>query len=306
VGMSSIINQMLVLFLILVIGYGAGRLGILNEAANRALSRLITNIILPCMILDSMLGSGLEIGGKEAINFVLLSAGTYVIILLVAMLTPVILRSSRRDAGVYRYMVAFTNVGFVGYPVAQAVFGEGALFYVALNSLIFNLTCFSIGILFMAGAGGRIDYKRVLLSPVLVVTVVAFAMFLLGLRFPAPVMDTFGTMGKALVPAGMLLVGASLCRMPIRSIFVPLRLYVAMLLRLIVTPVLVWLIFGLFVPDRQMLGILTILSALPVAMLCTVMAIEYGADEALASKSVFISTVLSVVTMPLLVYLLII
>jgi len=304
--MGSIINQMAVLFLILAVGYFAARIGILNEDANKAVTRLVTNIVMPCLIFDSMLGSGLEISGKDAFTFLFLAAASFVIILGVAFAAPFILRVPKKDAGVYRFLVAFSNVGFVGYPVSQAVFGEKSLFYVALYCIIFNLWCFSLGVAFLSGGGGKIDFKRVLLNPILIVTGVSFVLFLLHVKLPTPILDTFDTIGQIAVPAGMLLVGSALGQIPVKSVFTEWRLYPASLLRLIVTPVLTWLLFSLFVEDKIVLGILTVMSSLPVATLCTLLSIQYGADDVLASKSVFISTVLSMVTIPCLIYVLLI
>jgi len=302
--MNTIINQMAVLFLILAIGYFGCKIGILSDVANKHITRLVANIVLPCLVMDSMLGTGLDISGHDAFIFLLLSAATFVIILAIAFISPIILRTRKVDRGIYHFMVAFSNVGFIGYPVNQAIFGSDSLFFVALYCIIFNIFCFSLGIAFLSGSGGKLDLKKIFLSPILITTFVAFAIFILDIKLPKFLLDTFDTVGAIGVPAGMLLVGSALGQIPVRSVFSEWRLYAASLIRLIVVPIAVWAVFRLFVKDEFVLALLTVMAALPVATNCTILSIQYGADDILASKAVFISTLLSMITIPLLVYVL--
>ena len=143
-----------------------------------------------------------------------------------------------------------------------------------------------------------------ILTPPLIATLIAALIFVLKPTVPAIIDDTIDTIGAATVPLSMMCIGLSLGDVPIRDSFVKPRLYLISLVRLIICPLLVWLVLGLFDPDPMILGIAVVLAACPSAVICAILGIQYGRDGTEASEAIFLSTILSVITMPLLVYIL--
>ena len=125
-----------------------------------------------------------------------------------------------------------------------------------------------------------------------------------GWKLPDTVVKCFDIIGGGTVPMSMLVVGASLGSISVREALSDWRVYAVSLLRLIAAPLLTWLVLGLFVRDGLLMGVSVILAACPTAMIATALAIRAGKDEAYASQCVFVSTVLSAVTMPLMIWLL--
>lgn len=298
------ITQMEVLFLIMAIGYIASKLGVITETVSHCISKMFTTVILPFMMFDSMLNGDVTVTGQEAFYFLFLVLIAFVILLAVALPVKQMMRDTPENSGIYRFMVAFTNVGFVGYPVANAIYGTASYLYLALYCIGLNIFMFSVGIMFVSVGQGKVQIKRILLNRILLITVSAFILFLLGVRLPSPLAETCTIMTKIGVPAGVLVVGSSLGRIPFKEVFNQWKLYPVIFIRLIVAPLMTWFVLHLFVHDDMMLGILTICAALPTAAFCSMLSIEYGSDEILASKGVFLTTLFSMVTIPLLVFLL--
>ena len=302
--MASIINQMLVLFFLLLIGYVAAKCRVITDAGNKVLTDLVLNVSLPCTILYSVMGGHATMSGLEALFFMGMVIAVYALTIGVAVITPKCLGVKGDDAGLYKFMVSFANVGFMGYPVAQAIFGPASVFYVALFCMAFNVLTYSLGVIFIAGKDTKIDAK-LLITPAFISTLVSIVLFLTGVEFiPAAVTKTVETMEKVTTPVSMLTVGVTLASVPLKSIFNEWRVYVTTAIRLIILPVLTWLIFRFIIHDALQLGVLVVISGMPVAAAASMLTVQYDKNTQLAAKTVFISTVLSVVSIPLLVYIL--
>ncbi len=302
-NMSAIFFQMAILFIILATGYAANKFKIMTPDSDKLLSKLVINITMPCTILSSVLSEQAEITGLDAVYFMLLSLGTYLLVFIIVVPLPRLLRAPKSDCGLYRFMVVFGNVGFMGFPVIQSIFGAGAVFYVSLFNIAFSVLCFSIGIIMVSGKGTKLKLK-LLINPTMTVSLLAVLIFYTKLPVPEILKDTINLMGRMTTPSAMLIIGSTLACISIKEVFSGFRIYIMTFVKLLVVPALTWLLLSLFVTDRLMLGVLVALSAMPTATNATMLSMEYGGNEQLASKGVFLTTLFSIGTMPLLLSLL--
>lgn len=302
-NMSAIFSQMGILFLIIAIGYAANKFKILTPESNKLLSRVVVNIAMPCTILSSVLSGEVTASGSDAAFFILMAFAAYLLAFLISGPLPWIIRAKKSDNGLYRFMIVFANVGFMGFPVIQAIFGTGAVFYVTLFNIAFSLLCFSIGIIMVAGKGEKLN-PRLFINPTMVVSVVTVILFYTKLQVPAVIADTAVLVGKMTTPSAMLIIGSTLAAIPFKQVFGDFRLYTLSVFKLIVVPLITWLALRWFISDPMTLGVLVTLAAMPTASNATMLSMEYGGNETLASKGIFITTLLSVATIPLLMSLL--
>jgi predicted permease len=302
-NMTAILGQMAVLFLVLAVGYAANKFRILTQDSNKLLSRLVVNIAMPCTILNSVVSGKVTATGSDAAVFMLVSFGAFALAFLLCVPLPRLLKAPQGDGGLYRFMVAFGNVGFMGFPVIQSIFGPGAVFYVTLFNIAFSVLCFSIGLVMISGGNGKLNFK-LFVNPTMIVSLATVIIFYARLPIPAVLRDTVDLISRMTTPSAMLVIGSTLALIPIREVFSELRLYPVTVLKLLVIPLLTWLVFRLFITDAVMLGVLVTLAAMPTASNATMLSMVYGGNEKLASKGVFITTLLSAVTIPLLVALL--
>lgn len=303
--MKAIIDQMLVLLILLLVGVVAAKTGVVDRETNRRLTNFTLMIPQTCMILGSVLNVDLGLTPMKILGVMGAGCAMYGILILLSLLVPVIYRCKPEDKGIYSFMTIFGNVGFMGFPVVNSIFGGTALFYASLLNIHFNTLAYSLGISLLGSRGGRtkIDWKK-LVNPPLVAAAISIVIVCFNLRVPQPVADAVGMLGDMIVPCSMIIIGSSLGNQKFKDVFGDWRSYVFAPVRLFVAPILLWAILRLFIHDTVLLGTMTVLGAMPAAAFATMLSIQYGGNEQVASRTVFVTTVLSVVTIPLICWLL--
>ena len=207
------------------------------------------------------------------------------------------------NSGLYTSMIVFGNVGFMGYPVVQAIFGDDAMFYAVLLNVIFNMLVYSTGIVMISGKGEKIKL-RLIINVNFIVSLIALIIAFTGFRAPFVLTEAIRLASGINTPCAMLVIGATLAQIPVRNVFTKWQLYPVALLKTVVVPVVIWLVFKRFVTENMLLGLLVVLSGMPIAAAVPMVAVEYGGNEDVASSGVFLTTLLSAATIPLIVFLL--
>ena len=226
-------------------------------------------------------------------------------------LAHVVYRKLDRPArGAHAFMMVFGNVGFLGFAVLAAIFDESAVLYAAVFNIVFNVVLFSLGVFFVAGNDEETKEKRsvkmqlkalgrTLTKPVMIASYAAMALALLHVTDNGPIGQTCNILGGMTVPAAMLIIGSTLAKMPVREMLFDGWSYLTTLIRLIVVPVAVYFLFGLFISDSYLLAILTLLAAMPVASNGTMLCLAYDGDTRTMSRGTFLTTVFSLATLPI-------
>lgn len=302
---TAVVDQMLVMLALLLIGLLCARIGVIDAAFNKKLSFLVLNVAQVASILAAAMNveSGVEAG--KLLGVLGLSALVILFLYALSFLFPLCLRAGKGERGVWQFLATFGNFGFMGFPVVSALLGAKALFYNSLFLIPMFLLTYSLGIVLITGGGkGSFRLKTALLCPPLLASLVAIAIVLTRVRMPAFIVTAANTLGGMTTPGAMLVVGASLGMMSLREVLGDWKMYVFALARLLIGPVLVWLILRSFVRDALVLRVMVLMAAMPSATNTTMLSLQYGGDEKVASRGVFLSTVFSFVTIPLLVWLL--
>ena len=304
--MTVLLQKMALMLILLVLGYVAVRLKIVPEDFNKGLSKLVINVLLVGMILSSVINKGLEMTGAEVAQGVLMMAIAQVIGILIGVLSVKLIPSLKRgDSGMYSMLIGFMNNGFMGFPLVAAFFGEDCVFFASLSNIPFNLMLYTIGIRMLQKGNGdeKLDLKRIINMPI-IATLAALIIFVFEIPMPALVDDVMDTLSAAVVPLSMMCIGMSLGNVPIKAAVLQPKMYIVSFMRLIVAPLIAWLILRMFITNPQTLGIIILLELTPSAVICTMLGLENGRDGVESSSGIFISTVLSVVTIPLMIALL--
>ena len=304
-----VISQMAVLFIVLAVGYIAGKAKMITPDGNKMLSRIVLHIATPCTLLGTVLSGNVNVSAGETAFFLLMTIPVFLITFLIAIPAARMLFSKaghsgrRQDRGMYCYMLVFGNVTFMGLPVTYAIFGPASAYYVALFNIPFLLLNFSAGIYMVSGKVGGLSPKT-LITPAFIAALVSIPVAIAGLSAPAVITDPVRLIGNMTTPGAMLVTGSALSQISLKNVFGEWRLYPVALLKLLVIPVIAWLALRPFVTNELMLGMLVLLTAMPVAMAASMLAYEYDGNERIASSGIFLTTLLSCATIPLLVFLL--
>jgi predicted permease len=299
----SVLISIAFLFLIIGIGYGVRKHGFLNADHVHSISHVLVNVALPALTISSMQVPHTEQTMGIVDSTLFLAFAYYGAALVISMAVCHFLPATKTEKGVFQFMLIFPNVGFMGIPISAAIFGSGALFYVILFNLPFNLLVFTMGVWLLAHERDEKPDPRLLLTPGFIASVFGLLLFLAGYHIPYPVDTILDWMGKTTTPLAMLVVGALLATLPASRLAGDWRVLVITIFRLIVLPVLAFMALAPFIRDRLLLGTTVLLIAMPVAANTVLLSEEYDVDATLASQGVFLSTLLSVATIPLLGFL---
>ena len=288
---------MLVILFGMAVGYLAHRLGYLGGETDQKISKIILNITMPCLIVASV-ATGDELpGAAEILSVLKVAAVFYGMELLVSAVLPRLLGGTDKQKGVWRYTLVFPNMAFIGYPVAVALFGPEALFYAVILVLPFNLLAYSLGPLMLAG---RAKFRwQQLTSPCIIASVIALVVALGHIRLPAIVGECAGFVGNLTTPLSLLVVGSLLAGLTVGKVFASLRPWVLTVVRLLALPALLWLLLGwMNVEPPMVAGIAVILMAMPTAVNGSMLSMEYGGDTECMAQITFLTTLVSIITIP--------
>lgn len=297
-----LLTQMAELFVIIFVGYFIYKIKLIDDNFVKKFTKLILDVTLPLMILASVLKLEERQSLSDVLTSIAVAAALFFVILpVLGYLLARLLRVKKDQIGLYTFMNAYSNIGFMGFPVIDALCGSVGLFYAAIFNLIFNLSIYSAGIWMMnKGKGETSGFNpRLLLSPGILFAAVAIIIYFLNIKVPVLISDTVDSIGSITSPSAMLLIGCSLAKMDVKSVFSELRLYPWILIKQIAIPLILWFPMQLVIKNELVLQITYILIAMPVANSAVLFATNYGGDSELAAKSVFLTTLFSLITVPL-------
>lgn len=296
---NNVINQVIILSLVMIVGIYARKKNIITKEANKSLSDLLVNITLPFLLVSSFNYSySKDMLTKAKIIFIY-SVIIHLILIFASKLFA--LRYPERSKKVLRFITIFSNSGFMGYPVLEGLFGKIGIFYGAIFNIPFNIFMLSVGVMIYTGKKDLKTLKGVLMHPGIIATLIGLIMFIFSIKLPYPIYTTLNIVGSMTTPLAMLIVGAMLAEVKLKEIFQGSIVYYASFIRLMVVPFITLIILKLLHADKLLMQISVITEAMPAAVLASVFAEKYGADTVLASRSVFITTILSMITIPIIV-----
>jgi len=302
---------MLTLFAIVVVGYIAGKLGYMGGTFDKKLSKVVIDITCPALILSSAMTGELP-DRRYILPLLGISVLTYVLLTGVALLLPRFLTKKKDDEGVIGFAMMFGNVGFMGYPIVASIFGHEAVFYAAVLNVVNTFTVFTIGTMLVVGKNQstveekemsrkkmlrKVLYSTPMLSAYLTMLIVALEIK----DIPEFISQPLTMIGNITVPAALLIIGSSMSQLPLRALLGNGTIYTTTLMRLAVLPVGIHYLMTLLGFSSFVVGINTVVIAMPVATYGTILCLRHGKDTTLITEVTFITTLLAMISIPLLV-----
>jgi len=221
------------------------------------------------------------------------------LVIALGMLAGYFLFSSREKGrrAVLANITAFTNCGFMGYPIIMA-FNPDLMIYAVGYNVAYTITAWTLGVMLFKGKEG-VSIQRVLLNPNIIASVIGIAIFLLGVKLPVIAADSVSMLGGLTTPLTMLLIGTRVCGIRISELKDP-DYHIAALLRLAVIPLTVYALTLLLPVEKAVRDVVFLLTAMPAATVIAMQAELYDGDAVFASRAIAYCTLLSLVTVPLL------
>lgn len=297
-----VFQTMLKLFLLLVLGFVLFKCHIFDEYTNKKISSLIVNVASPMLIISSI--AGVE-GNNKSIVFLMIGAGIlmYIGFIILGKIINRIFPFPKKDWPVYECMVVFANTGFMGYPVLLDVFGQEAVFYASLIHMAFNFFVYTYAIMCLKKGDDsefKLNFKQ-LLTPGIILIFVGIFIYLFDIQLPSVLMDTINSVGSLTAPLSMMMIGSSLAVYPIKDSFTDWRSYVFAFVRLMIVPFVTMIMCRLLHIDAYYANITIITNAMPVGSMVLMLATQYNANVKIVTRNIVVSTLLSVITIPIVV-----
>ena len=298
------LEVMLTLFAIVVVGYAAGKLGYMGGTFDKRLSKLVIDITCPALILSSAM-TGVLPDREFILPLLGISVITYVVLTGVALLVPRFLTHRKADEGAIGFAIMFGNVGFMGYPVVASIFGHEAVFYAAVLNVVNTFAVFTIGTMLITGKsemeGSRFQKKVLYSTPMLAAYLTMLIVALKIDNISGYISQPLTMIGNITVPAALLIIGSSMSNLPIKAMLGNPTVYATTLMRLAIVPIAIFYLTSLMGFSPFVVGINTVVIAMPVATYGTILCLRHGKDTTFITEVTFITTLLSMVTIPLLV-----
>ncbi len=295
----SITEQVIILFLVVLVGVVCRKLGYFNDATIHGVTQLVVNITLPCVTIYNMQR---PFDTQVLVNFLLTLVLTAVFILAALFGTMFLFRSRpHAKLAVLANLQGFSNCGFMGYPIILAVNPDWMIYAVAYN-IAFIFISWTVGVSLYAGKE-NMSVKRALLNPNVISSVIGFALFCLNVTLPDILGQTLSLVGGLTTPLSMLLIGTRLVGLRPREFADP-DYHITSALRLIVQPLLVFAILRMLPIAHEVSATIFLLTAMPCGTLTVMQAELYGGDTKFAAKVVAYSTLVALVTVPVMSFLL--
>lgn len=304
-NMNEILSTLVGLFLIIGLGYLAVKRNILNKNATPFLSTLLMKIALPCTVFISMQRSFDPNFLKDGMIILVLGFAISLSFSAIAMLMSKLLKVKQGNRGAWMLSCAYCNGGFMGFPIALAFFGEEGLSLAAILNIPFVVLIYTVGIKLVCTDSASEDKAKtslikIIFSVVNIATMLGLLFYIAQISVPSVLLTPIEHLSNITTPLSMLIVGMTLAASNATSLFSNFEVLTSSAMRLIILPALVFaLMLVLPIENPVIPSLLVTIYALPTAAIAPAMSAEYGGNQDLAAKITFLTSLLSVLTIPL-------
>lgn len=295
----NVFTQVIVLFLLIAVGILCYRLKLISKHGNRQLSNFLLSVVTPALILASYQKPFDAALAKGLLWAFLLAAISHLIGIVVSYLC---LRGQKDDPRlpVERFATIYSNCGFMAIPLISAVLGADGVFYAGAYLTVFNLLSWTQGVFMLSGERDMKSVLKVFFSPTIISIVLGLILFFTGISLPAPIASAINYVSDLNTPLAMIVTGVSIAQMNIFSAFKSWKLYYVSFLRLLLVPGLMLVVLLLIPCDDTVRMVNLIGTACPAGASTVLFANRYNKDSTHASKLIAITTVFSILTIPVL------
>lgn len=292
----SVFSQVVVLFFLIFVGFLCGKLKILSENSAKALTDLVLYFATPCMIVKSYL---IEYDTQLLKSMVVSIVISLLIHIGFIALATVLFRKEHKQ--IYRFSTVFSNAGYMALPLQYAVLGDIGVFLGAGYVAVFNLVLWTYGVMCMQKNKESFNVKKVIINPGVLSVIIGIIIFIFRLPLPEILTSAIGHMANLNTPLPMIIIGFYLSNIKFKELLCDYKNYIICGVRLLLFPAIALVVMYLCGVRGDMLYSMTIAASAPTAAATTMFSVKYGHNPKISVSAVSLSTILSLITMPLMV-----
>ena len=296
---SIILNQTIIMLVLILVGILCSKTKIISQDTNRQLSSLVLQVVNPVVILMSFQTDYRPELAKNLLITFGLSAAAFIIMITVSY---ILVRSKpQRDTAIERFASTYSNCGFMGIPLMNALFGAEGVFYLTAFITVFNISVWTHGVILISGEKNLKQAIKVLYSPTIIAIALGIVMFFAQIKIPSVPAQALQFIADMNTPLAMLVSGITISQTNVIKLLKKPRIYYICLLKLIVIPLILMTGLTLLDIDEKVRMTVLVAAAAPPAAMCTLFALRYGKNSLYSSEIFAAGTVLSVATLPAIV-----
>ena len=305
VDVSVVSNMVAMLFVVLLIGFGAKKLNWVTDVTSKQISNLLIKVAQPFLIISSLLK--LDYSEERLLSggiIFIIGVTVHGILSLFAFLATRPLKKDDKRK-ICEFALIFANCGFLGYPLMEAAMGPEGLFYASIYVLTFNIYAWTWG-MFILGKGRddvKIKPKNMILNFGTIPCLIGMVLYVVQLPVPDFMVSAMSSVGSVCTPLSVFLCGILLAKIPFKKMFTRISVYYVAILKLVIFPVIITLVAKLCGLSETMIYVSAIMTSLPTATNTAMFAEMYDIEPEYAAQTVGTSTALCVLTVPLVVFL---
>ncbi len=296
---SVIIQQMAVITILVAIGIYLYHKKVVDNHVSRKLSTIIMDICNPALILASILSGNITATHKDLIAALILGVLFYMGLVLVGIIFPYLIKADPKDRRFYNLMTVYTNVGFIGIPVARAILPENAILYVIVCNVMYSLLFYTHGIVILSNGKEKMSLGKVF-SPGTIMAILSLVVFWFDYTPPLILANSVSFIGNATVFLSMTLLGVNIARSDITAGLKNVRIWIYIVLRMILLPIALFGILKAIGSNPTTILGFCLMSLMPIGNLPMIQAEKIGEDTTLLSSAIAITTVVSMITVTVL------
>ena len=288
-----------VICLLVAIGFYLNKKGVVDGLTSKKISAIVVDVTNPALIMASILSGNVTASHGDLIVAALLGITFYVIVILLGLILPRILRAAPDDRRFYNLMCVYTNIGFLGIPVARAILPENAIIYVVVCNVFYSLLFYTHGVTVLGGGKEKVDLKKII-SPGTVMAVLSLAVFWFGIQLPPILSNTVRYIGNSTIFLSMMLLGVVIARSDPASSVKDIRIWVYIVLRMILIPIATFYIMQALKFDPVATITMCLMTAMPVGNLPLIQAEKTGEKTEILSSAIALTTAVSIISVTVL------
>ncbi|MBS6501364.1 MULTISPECIES: AEC family transporter [Clostridium] len=294
-----VFNKIIALFLIILIGVYGTKKHIINDDVNKGLRRILLEITLPLLVINSFSFSFDEGMGRNIITAFIYSILFMILGGIISYISLKPLKGEKKK--ILHFANFFSNCGFIGFPIINSIFGAEGVVYTSIFNMVFTIFLWTYGVMIFSDKLSKENIKKVLLNPSIIAVYIGIPIMIFNIKLPASILDTTKIVGDMTAPISMIIVGSILSKVKIKSIFKEASVYYGALIKLIVIPLAIYMIKLIIKDNSSVIDTIIVIQAMPAAAMTSIFAADFDKEKEYGAIVVFVTTLLSIITIPVIV-----
>ncbi|WP_308779569.1 AEC family transporter [uncultured Clostridium sp.] len=292
-----VLNKIISLFLIILIGVYGSKKNIINEEINKGLRRILLEITLPLLVINSFSFEFSDGMGKNVLTAFIYSITFMALGAIISYIFLFPLKGEKKK--ILHFANVFSNCGFIGFPIINSLYGAEGVVYTSIFNMVFTIALWTYGVMIFSDKMSKKKIKKVLVNPAIIAVYIGIPIMLLNIKLPSFLIDTTKIVGDMTAPISMIIVGSILSKVRIKDVFKEVSIYYEALIKLIIIPLILFLIKIIIKDNTTVINTIIVLQAMPAAAMTSIFAADFNKEKEYSAKVVFITTLLSIITIPI-------